>query len=270
MSPRRRQAQPRRADRTTGRRAWRQWAAERRLGRWVGALVVAGVVLGALGWGAGVLVEPTTLPIRQVRLQGSFAHVGPDRVRALVAAHVHGGFFAVDVAGVQGAVEGLPWVAHASVRRVWPDTLAIAIDEQRPLARWAPGGLVDVQGRVFKPAPKSYPSNLPVFAGPADTARMLTARYHEVRKLLGPLGLSVARLSLDKRRAWRLTLDNHVELVLGREDSLARLRRFAEVYPKVLAPRVGKIVRVDLRYTNGFAVAWRQGEDGSSNGTHQG
>lgn len=269
MSPRRRQAQPRRSARAAG-RTWRQWAAERRLGRWAGGFALAALVLGVLGWGAGRLSDPATLPIRQVRLEGSFAHVGPDRVRALVAAHVHGGFFAVDVAGVQAAVEGLPWVAHASVRRVWPDTLAIAIDEQRPLARWASGGLVNAQGKVFKPAPKSYPAHLPVFAGPAETAQVLTARYHTVRKLLAPLGLRVARLSLDKRRAWRLTLANHVELVLGREDSLARLRRFAEVYPKVLAPRVGKIVRVDLRYTNGFAVAWRQGEDAGSNGTHQG
>jgi len=271
VSARRRQAKPRRQSAQDARRGlWARLRAEPRLGRWLGAGLAVVAVLAIVGWGATRLAAPTTLPIRQIRLEGSFAHVDADRVRALVAEHVHGGFFGVDVAGVQAAVEGLAWVAHASVRRVWPDTLAIELDEQRPLARWAGGGLVNASGTVFRPASKSYPAHLPVFAGPADTASMLASRYHQVRQLLAPLGLKVVRVSLDKRRAWRLTLANHIELVLGREDSQARLRRFAEVYPKVLAPRVGNIVRVDLRYTNGFAVAWRHGSDAGSNATHQG
>ncbi|MEJ2508875.1 MAG: cell division protein FtsQ/DivIB [Gammaproteobacteria bacterium] len=227
-------------------------------------------MLAAVVWGGARLVEPTTLPIRKVRLAGSFAHVSPDRIRGLVAARVHGGFFGVDVAKVQKLVEGLPWVDHASVRRVWPDTLAIDIDEQRPLARWAAGGLVNARGQVFRPDPKTYPSGLPVFDGPPDTAATLAERFRRVRERLAPLGLRVRSLSLDKRRAWRLGLANDIELVLGREDSLARLRRFAEVYPKVLAPRAGSIARVDLRYTNGFAVAWRQGSGNQTTGTHQG
>jgi len=270
MSPRRQAEARSRSTRDSARGAWFHLRADRRLGRWLGVGLAVAALLTVLVWGGARLVEPTTLPIRKVRLAGSFAHVSPDRIRGLVAARVHGGFFGVDVAKVQKLVEGLPWVEHASVRRVWPDTLAIDIDEQRPLARWESGGLVNTRGQVFRPDPDTYPSGLPVFAGPPDTAATLAERFRQVRERLGPLGLQVQRLSLDKRRAWRLDLSNDIELVLGREDSLARLRRFAEVYPKVLAPRAGNIARVDLRYTNGFAVAWRQGGGDQTTGTHQG
>lgn len=203
------------------------------------------------------LADPDTLPIQKIRAQGSFVHVDEPMLQRVVGV-IHGGYFNVDVAQVQADVERLPWVDKASVRRVWPDTLAISVQEQQTLAIWQDGGLINPRGELFSPAPETYPAGLPVLMGPQGLHRIVLARYRTAEPLLGKLGLRVTKLSLDARRAVQLQLHNGMTLVLGRHDYAQRLQRFIDVYPKLLAPRAGELARVDLRYTNGLAVTWKQ------------
>ncbi len=228
-----------------------------RFARRAGVVLGIAVVVALLVWATRVLLDPATLPITTIRVEGSFHHVSAEQLRAQVAGALHGGFFDVNVDALQQRIEQLPWVAHATVRRIWPGTVAINVDEQQALARWAAGGLINRQGQLFKPQPASYPAGLPELAGPPGSEAQLSERYRAVQDMLQPLGLKVSELEQDARRAWSLRLDNGIELVLGREDSMVRLTRFTEVWPRVLANREQTIARVDLRYTNGFAVLWK-------------
>jgi len=73
---------------------------------------------------------------------------------------------------------------------------------------------------------------------------------------LRPVGLSIARLKLSGRHAWRLRVDTGTVVQLGVDDFDKRLRRFAKVYPKLKAKWKSEIESVDLRYANGMAVQW--------------
>src|SRR5690606_41294523 len=42
--------------------------------------------------------------------------------------------------------------------------------------------------------------------------------YNESREMFAPGGFAVARLALDSRDSWSLTLDNGVEVVVGSQD----------------------------------------------------
>jgi len=68
------------------------------------------------------------------------------------------GFIHVDTEAVRREVEALPWVARATVVRLWPDRLRIVVKEQRAVALWGQDGLVSPDGRIFSPPPASYPS----------------------------------------------------------------------------------------------------------------
>jgi cell division protein FtsQ len=65
-------------------------------------------------------------------------------------------------------------------------------------------------------------------------------------------------MELDDRRAWHLQLDNAVLLELGRADAWQRLQRFVRAYPSIFAGRLDDLQHVDLRYSNGFSVYWKQ------------
>jgi len=52
-------------------------------------------------------------------------------------------------------------------------------------------------------------------------------------------------------------LDNGIELVMGRTNNLKLLKQYSGIYNKVLSEKSGNMDSVDLRYTNGFSVHWK-------------
>jgi cell division protein FtsQ len=222
---------------------------------WFWLFLLTCVTLLALG--VRKLQEPQTLPIKQIHALGTFTHINEEMLRQVVAKTVRGGYFTVNVDEVQQAVKAIPWVAQDSVRRVWPDTLAIEVSEQQTEAEWAKGGLVNQQGVLFFPERNTYPKGLPVFDGPTGTERNLTEAYQMAKAIIEPLQLQIQEIHMDSRRAISLKLNNGIDVILGREETRARLERFARVYRKLLVQRVNDIARVDMRYSNGLAVGWR-------------
>lgn len=215
--------------------------------------IMALLLAGLLGWGMLALNDPGTLPLKSVRIEGEFTRVSTEQLQQALATVVTGGFLNVDVDAIRRAAERLPWVSSARVRRVWPDTVRVTVSEKQAIARWGEQGLISANAEIFVPAPQSHPPGLPELHGPQGTQKTLLEHYRTLNQALATLGLSVARLQLDERRAWRLTLNNGAELVLGHNETGARMERFLRVYP-TLAAQEFTVERIDLRYTNGFAV----------------
>lgn len=219
-------------------------------------IVWALIVVPALWWLYDTVNDARFMPVNVVRLEGEYKHQTRAQLHAAISEYAVGGFFSVDADAVRRAALQLPWVATASVRRVWPDTLQVVVTEHKPLTRWGTSALLNEQGQVFTPALESIPPGLPLLIGPAGLEDVVLERMTKLNNALQPLHQVVQRLVLDERRAWSVTLNNGVELLLGREDIDARLQRYVDAYPSALAPHLALLGAVDLRYTNGFAVRW--------------
>lgn len=204
------------------------------------------------------LSDPYRFPLDVVEVKGDFRYLDKQRLQDAVASHVEGGFFTVDVNAVRTAAEQLPWVHKAAVKRVWPATLRISIEEQQATARWGEHGYLNSNGEPFFPEEDNLSLELPALAGPEGHELKVLEGYQRVTKTLAPLGLQVTRMELDSRRAWHLQVGNGVLLELGRADTRQRLQRFIDAYPTVFAGRIEELKRVDLRYSNGFSVYWQQ------------
>ena len=213
------------------------------------AMLASTVLLGKQ-W----LSDPWRFPLNVVEAKGDFRYLDKQQLQAAVAPHATGGFFTVDVAAIRDAAEQLPWVYKASVKRIWPETLRLQIEEQQPVARWGTDGFLNQQGETFTPEKTDISMILPGLAGPDGQQLKVLQNFQAVSKTLAPLGISITRMELDNRRAWHLQLDNAVLLELGRADGRQRLQRFVRAWPDVFAGRLDDLQRVDLRYSNGFSV----------------
>lgn len=220
----------------------------------VGLPLAVLLLIGAIVW----ISDVSHFPVRNVRVEGTLSHVSAEEIRSAVQPYVPAGLLGIDLGAVRGALEQLPWVYRAQVTRSWPDVLLVQLTEQQVLARWGDGGFVNTRGEVFQPAESAVADGFATLRGPAGTSVMLAIHFAELQQALTPLSLRITELAMDERRAWKMTLDDGVELMLGRSDHPARIARFVRAYPKVLASRVATVARVDLRYTNGFAVRWRE------------
>ncbi len=210
-------------------------------------------------WGGQHLLDPATLPIRQVRIEGEFRHLSTATLQELASNRVQGGFFNIDVAAIRDALLAEPWVREVSVHRVWPDSLQIFVTEQTPLARWQAGGFLNEEATLFKPVVDSVSESLPVFAGPRGTEKLMLEQYQYLQELLRPLNMQVTVLQLDERRAWEFITLSGLQVIIGRKDPEVRITRFAALVPGSLGQKLETAAVIDMRYPNGYAVRWKDG-----------
>jgi cell division protein FtsQ len=221
------------------------------------ALVAAG---GALYW----LAQRPYFSLRGIEVRGDLQHVTSASVRAAVAGRLKGNYFTMRLDDARRVLEGVPWVAHASVRRVWPDRLLITLTEHRALGVWADGRLLSDEGELFvaNPAEAEVHGPIPAFQGPETAARDAARHYYEFAARLAPLGLSIASMDVSERRAWTLRVSGAdgatTRLELGRETDeiqLAdRISQIVSAYPMVAARVGGTPQSIDARYPNGLAA----------------
>ncbi len=230
------------------------------LGNGLAALAFVLLVGAALAWYA---LRPG-FDLREIVVDAAPGHelrnLPQQRLARIVGDEVRGNFFTVDLHAVRRVIESVPWVRRADVRRVWPNRLAVDIEEHRALALWEDGRLVNTFGELFAAGLDDAEANgpLPVLAGPPGTEAEVAARFGSLRDAGERLGLYPVSVSLSARHAWRAQFDDGTVLLLGRERDSApieqRVARWARSYPEVVTRLNRRAEVIDLRYPNGFAI----------------
>lgn len=202
------------------------------------------------------MMDPATLPIKVVRIDGSLKYLQIGNLESAVASVVSGGFFNIDLERIRAAAEKLAWVESASVKRIWPDTVVMTVQEKQALARWGKRALVTAAGDVFIP-PAGFPENLPGLSGPDSRAAEVIERFAIETQRFNKHGLKVSGLDLNSRGAWSISFGNGLKVAVGRTSINTRLRRL-DKYLSTLKQAKGMPVNIDLRYRYGMAVTWKQ------------
>jgi len=220
---------------------------------WGAALLLLALPVIAIvnGW-----IGEANWPLRTLRINSGLARVDLALVRARVLPYAEQGYFAIDLAGARQAIAQLPWVDSVTLRKHWPDVLEINVGEYRPLAWWGDTHVVSEHGTLFPLAGIQWPQPLPRLHGPEAKVDEVIAFWREAKTLFAAAGIGVDAVNLDARGNWHLVLSGGAEITLGRNAPQQHLRRFARVLPRLLTTHGAPLRRADLRYPNGFALAW--------------
>ena len=200
-------------------------------------------------------------PLREVVVTSELREVRRSEVERSLAGRLRGNFFSINLEEVRQSLEQLPWVRRAEVRRQWPSSLEVKIEEHVPVAFWgqATGQLVNSYGEIFAASMTVEPAApLPFLFGPPGLAQDMLAYYQKAEEMVKPLGRKPRALNISPRLAVQIRLDDGMIIELGRQQSKApvrdRLERFVEYYPSVISTTRQRPMVVDMRYPNGFAL----------------
>ena len=235
------------------------------------ALCVALALLALGGAAFSRMAQHPKFQLKRVEVRGDLRHVTAASVRTALAGRLRGNYFTMRLDDTRRLFETVPWVAQASVRRVWPDRLVVTLTEHRALGVWEDGRLLSDRGELFiaNPDEAEIYGQLPEFSGPSSAAKDAARRYYELSAQFAALSLRIAAIDISDRKAWSLRLapdlrddakhagDLRVEL--GRDRAAMPLtERVAQViasYPSVVAQLGGAPARIDARYANGLAAS---------------
>jgi len=222
------------------------------------ALAAAALLAAAVLW----VWRAPWFPVRAIQIDGEIGRNSPNTIRANAAPKLAGNFFSLDLQRARGAFESVPWVRRAVVRKVWPDRLAVRLEEHRAAALWQgeDGGdkLVNSFGEVFQANVGDIEDDaLPTFSGPEGSAAHLLALYRRLAPVFAPLEMDLDTLTLSGRGSWRAGFDSGAEVEIGRgsdDELVARSERFVRTLTQVTGRYRRKLEHADLRHTDGYAV----------------
>jgi len=221
----------------------------------VAPLVAIGMVVATYLLSASMLDQP----ILSIEINGPFQRVSALQIEEAIATDLEDGFVSADLSDIQQRIVQLPWIDQATVARRWPSRLRITVTEQVPAAIWGERGLLNVRGELFVNDARHVPAELPRLSGPDNRSADVARRYLEIRDRLIPAGLDLRRVHVDLRGAWDMTLQNGVEVRLGRRDVDARTELFLDIVADIITGHAADIDYVDMRYSNGFTIGWSNG-----------
>ena len=197
------------------------------------------------------LLARADLPIKEISIKGQYQHIDKEQVDLIANEYVEGNFFSINLEHTRNAFKKLAWVREIAIRRKWPDTLEVTIEEHKPIARWGRIGLVNSHGEIFNAATQE---DLPSFIGYKRFAKKITLKYVKMNKILSKELMQVGTISLSERLSWEITTDNNVRVILGKDNIIKKLNLFTDNYQNILAELKNRIEYVDLRYKDGFSV----------------
>lgn len=226
---------------------------------WFNRRVAAGVGILALGagiyWAAGPIAKAFERPIKSVVVEGEFQLISKQHATELISNEINGDFLQLDLMELKEALLSDPWVERVTLNRRWPDTLVVKIIEQKPIARWG-DGFLNQRGEIVRVPDAAPLSGLPWLQGNENDAIEILQQYQDLSQILRARGLDVIALKCDNKKSWRLTVKNHVEIAIGRDQVMEKIRRFVTVYDAHLSSVWSDVKAIDVRYTNGIAVRW--------------
>jgi cell division protein FtsQ len=222
------------------------------------ALAAVAVVAALLAWA----MRAPLFTLRAIRIEGETGRSSVATVRANALPMLSGNFFTLDLRAARVAFESVPWVRRAVVRRVWPNRLAVTLEEHRAAALWTGeegnDRLVNVQGEVFEANVGDVEDDgLPRLEGPAGSAAQMLAMHARLSPLFAQVEAGLEGLTLTRRGSWRAALDTGavVEIGRGTDDELAeRTGRFVRTLGQVTARFERPLESADLRHADGYAV----------------
>ena len=230
------------------------------------ALLLAGVaafalLAAALAWA----MRQPVFSIRSIRIDGEVTRNSAATLRANTAARLNGNFFTLDLQATRRAYEGVPWVRKAVVHRIWPNRLAVRLQEHRAAALWVREGaedrLVNTHGEMFEANLGDVEDEaLATLSGPDGTSAHMLSLLTRLRPVLAPLQAQIETLSLSGRGSWRVELDSGAEVELGRgrdDEIVERTQRFVATVGQVISRYERPLEYADLRHNEAYAVRLR-------------
>ena len=228
----------------------------------VRTVVVTMLVAYAAYQGVTLIAAAPSLQIGHMTVRGH-ERLSAGEVLALVEGLRGQNILAVDLGRWQQKLLSSPWVESATIRRVLPSTVEIAVIERQPMGIARIGTamyLVDARGVIIDEFGPTYADvDLPIIDGlsasPQDGGSIVdVARAEFAARVIGALSTrpelqkQVSQLDVSNLHDAVLILDGDPALLrLGDTDFVARLQQYVDLAP-TLRERVIAVDYVDLRF----------------------
>lgn len=180
-------------------------------------------------------------------------------LKRTMGAQAPGNYFNSDLQSLRNIALGLSWVDEVSLARDWQRGIIVTALPKEAVARFGTERLVDAKGEVFVPASGDTQANssLTMLQGNNSQAPVIMQQMQQINTWFEPLGVKVVDIILTPRMTWLIRFDDGLRVIVDNENTAQKLINLSQLLQQQLSSKRADIQSVDLRYKNGFTIAWK-------------
>ncbi len=170
-----------------------------------------------------------------------------------------GNFFTTDLQELRDLALSQPWVDQVSISRDWQRGIVVSALPKQAVANFGTERLIDAKGSVFVPVESTdlMRTQFATLQGDQSQSRVIMQQMQQINEWFSPLNMKVEDIILTPRMTWLVRFDNGIRVIVDNENTAQKLLSLSQLLNNQLATKLDEIQSVDLRYKNGFTVAWR-------------
>ena len=198
-----------------------------------------------------LLAQLINKDVDRLELVSSLEHVSEKDILTQLEGVFPDGFAYLDVTKISERLLILPMVSNVQVEKVWPSTLKISIQEEKPVAIWNDTRMVSQHGEILPLALTQL--QLPRLRGIEGGSRQVMQHFQLFNRWGKRHKLNLVSLN-STASGWQLLYENKLQIWLDSAQAMHGLQQLESVLKQF---QLERIQRIDMRYEQGFAVAWK-------------
>lgn len=201
-----------------------------------------------------LILQLANKELHHLEVRGLFKHVTAADVQLEVRDIFPSGFVSLDVEVLKDRIEAMPLVASANVEKSWAGTVYVDLVEEVPVAIWNDTKLLSQKGEILPVSISDM--ELPTLVSGDQDSRKLMEHFLLFNRWAKRHGLEVKALTYSTS-GWMLDHENGLKVWLDGANAIKGLKQLEHVIDRI---QIERISRIDMRYEQGFAVAWKHGQ----------
>ncbi|PHS18156.1 MAG: hypothetical protein COA86_08405 [Kangiella sp.] len=208
--------------------------------------------------------------VTEISINNYLKQVEPSSIARILKKKEYAYLLQIDVTKLQNEIKELNWVKQVEIRKKWPNTIEVLIEEYLPIARINKKLLVD-SGMLIEANTQKEMNKLPLLnfrnhefeseyfktegfktEGFKIEYLEIVERYKTIQKNFISIGIVIESLDVSESLAWTINTSNKIKIKIGRKQHLQRTNRLISTLHFI--EKFETVKTIDLRYNNGFSV----------------
>lgn len=220
------------------------------------AVVAVGLLLSGGYFVTNSVNNMLNVAVDSVEVKGVLRYESAQDIQKLMDEYLLKGYVQADLKELQQALIDRPWIKNALLKRKLSNVLQVELEEQTVAAVWNDEYLVNEQGQLFKPEVIPPISGLVRFESKKHE-EVLTV-YQKLKESFQNESWVISSLVIKSDSYVMAELDQQTLVVFQLDDLPTQIKHLQTVVAQGLQGDIYKAQRIDLRYSNGVAVALKE------------
>lgn len=189
--------------------------------------------------------------VKRIIIEGNMKHVTPVQLTYIANNKLHGTFFTLNIEELKEQFETLPWVKKVVLKREFPHTIIVHVDEYNAVARIGDEDLLADDGEVFDGADDNV--NLPTLYVSSDKAEEAYGKYKEIESVIIKHNDRIVNLWMSDPRIITVATESNLKITFCDQDLSLKLNHLDVYWDRIHGVNPG-VTSMNFCYKNAVAI----------------